>query len=106
MMYTSLVAVMGVGEWYVSYSYCLTDNKGPNGRFRQVTLLTGLQAVVSVGIRDSVSVYVYIYIPLKHKHKFRYTFISVAKIFTLLTQLYLYHKNPQIFQNPQAIVKL
>jgi hypothetical protein len=68
-MYTCLVAVMGVGEWYVLYSYCLNDNKGPDGRFRQVALLTGLKAVVSVSIRDSVSVWVYTSIPLKHKYR-------------------------------------
>ena len=69
MMYTCLVAVMGVGEWYVLYSYCLNDNKGPDGRFRQVALLTSLKAVVSVRIRESVSVWVYTYNTLKHKYR-------------------------------------
>ena len=55
--------------WYVLYSYCLTDNKGPDGRFRQVTLLTALWEVVSVRIRDSASVWVYTSIPLKHKYR-------------------------------------
>ena len=98
---------MGAVEWHVTYSYYLTDNKGPDGRFRQVTLLTGLQAVVSVGTRNSISVWVYTSIPLIQKYKFIYNFISVTKTVSLLilTQLYLYHRNPQIFQNPQAIIK-
>jgi len=105
MLYTCVVAVMGVGEWHVMYSYYLTDNKGPDERFGQVTLLTGLQAAVSVGTHNSVSVWVYTSTPLWHKYKFIYTFISVTKIVSLLTQLYLYHRNLQIFQNPQAIVQ-